>query len=152
MENVNEKLKKVCFLANVSDEEIINFLKECGYSLDTQIYYKSDGARKAIERTYDPKTHKIILEVCCKKDEDVLIHNILMNKLGPVLKEFVYDYNSRLIFIKDYDIIEMHPHGSNGILQNAYAQFMYKKFGERYRKNYNRDINKQNKKQDTERE
>ena len=144
-----EKAKQTSFLAYLTDKDIICLLNECGYKLDINIESKSDGARKPITRRYDSRNRKIIIEVCAINEFSEQIMNALAFKMPLLLNSALRQYNTSFIVIKDFEIINFMSIEQNASeLQNKFAQFMYKKFGERYRIRYNKWVARNNKKLD----
>ena len=139
-----EDYKKTSFLANVTNEEIRDFLNLCGYRLDYRIVDEADGQRKTIERIYDSRNRKVKIEVCAINIDQEKIYITIARKSG-LYSVFDNRFSTTLIFITDYKISVLGINDDTKI-QNIYAKFMYKKFGERYKKSYNRVATMHNKK------
>lgn len=148
-----EQYKTTSFLANVSDDEIIRILKKCGYRVYYEIERETDGERKPIERIYNPKTKKVYLEISCKN----VSLETLTYRLLPVSNLFdINTFNVSLVIVNDYIMMDLLQNCIESLpknrLQDAYAEFMYNKFGEQYRLKYNRYHSKRNRKIDEEKE
>lgn len=142
-----EKAKATSFVAHLSDEEIIKLLKDCGYSLDSHIFENSDFHRRPIERNYDSRNRKMIIEICGINNYKQNVMHAMARKI-PILNYYnchFEKYNTSLIIIKDYEMYDLFMQDKSPF-QEKFVDFMYKKFGERYRIAYNKNATRQNNK------
>ncbi len=138
--------RKTSFLANVTDDEITDFLNKCGYQLNYNIVYETDGLKKPIERIFNPN-NKVILEISAI---DVYKQNLfyeIAKRAGfsNILDNSKYDSCSSMIICTDYcvfDIANSMKDTINDKLQKEYVKFMYAKFGENYKNCYNNYVMK----------
>ncbi len=142
-----EDYKKTSFLANVSYQEIKEIVEQCGYSLVYRLGGEEDGQRQTIEKIYDSKNRKVIIEVCAKNKLQEELHNRTMQIFG-FGKTFPDYFSTTILRIEDYSIYDMlnssvSDNSNVEQMQKTYASYMYNKFGERYRQAYNRYITRQ---------
>lgn len=148
-----EDYKKTSFVANLSNEDIKELVNICGYRLDYRIVDDSDGMRQTIERVYDSRNRKVRIEVCAINKAQEEIYNKIASKSGLFS---IFDKNrfiTTILIINDYtmyDMIQsMKDESVSKDMQETFIQYMYNKFGEKYRTNYNkyatRQIHKNNK-------
>lgn len=148
-----EDYKKTSFVANLTDKDVKELINKCGYRLDYRVVDESDGMRQTIERVYDSRNRKVRVEVCAINRMQEGIYNKVssMSGLFPVFES--NKYCSTVIVISDYAMYDMLQtmldKKSNVDMQTTFAKYMYDKFGERYKTNYNkyitRIVNKANK-------
>jgi ribosomal protein S8 len=144
-----EKAKRTSFLAHVTDEEITKLLIDCGYILDRNIEDETDGNRKPITRIYDSRNRKVIIEVCAINKFCQQVFNAMSIKMPYFMSNAMRQYNTSLIIIRDYSMFDL-MHQDDSDMQNKFANFMYSKFGEKYRINYNKWITRQINKESNE--
>lgn len=134
-----EKAKQTSFVANLTDDEIIRLLYDCGYILDFDIYGETDGQRKPITRRYDSRNRKVVIEVCAV---DSLKRNIMhaMSRKIPILDFYRHHsggFLTSLIIIRDYQMYDIFQNNEQPF-QEKFTDLMLKKFGDRYRTAYNK--------------
>lgn len=134
-----EKAKQTCFVAHLTDQEIVKLLYDCGYVLDVDIYGATDGQRKPIERKYDSRNRKVVIEVCAV---DTFKRNVMhaMARKIPILNFYNHHsggFHTSLIIIRDYQMYDLFMMNDSPF-QEKFNQLMLNKFGERYRIAYNK--------------
>lgn len=147
-----EDYKKTSFVANLTDEDVKELINKCGYRLDYRLVDESDGMRQTIERVYDSKNRKVRVEVCAINRMQEDIYNKVASKSG-LFSIFDKRFITTILIVNDYEMYDMLQtmldKKSNVDMQTTFAKYMYDKFGERYKTNYNkyitRIVNKANK-------
>ncbi len=147
-----EDYKKTSFVANLTDEDVKELINKCGYRLDYRLADESDGMRQTIERVYDSKNRKVRVEVCAINRMQEDIYNKVASKSG-LFSIFDKRFITTILIVNDYEMYDMLQSmldkKSNVDMQTTFAKYMYDKFGERYKTNYNkyitRIVNKANK-------
>lgn len=147
-----EDYKKTSFVANLTDEDVKELINKCGYRLDYRLVDESDGMRQTIERVYDSKNRKVRVEVCAINRMQEDIYNKVASKSG-LFSIFDKRFITTILIVNDYEMYDMLQSmldkKSNVDMQTTFAKYMYDKFGERYKTNYNkyitRIVNKANK-------
>lgn len=147
-----EDYKKTSFVANLTDEDVKELINKCGYRLDYRIVDESDGMRQTIERVYDSRNRKVRVEVCAINRMQEDIYNKVASKSG-LFSIFDKRFITTILIVNDYEMYDMLQSMKDATIdkdmQNTFAQYMYNKFGEKYKTNYNkyitRIVNKANK-------
>ena len=147
-----EDYKKTSFVANLTDEDVKELINKCGYRLDYRLVDESDGMRQTIERVYDSRNRKVRVEVCAINRMQEDIYNKVASKSG-LFSIFDKRFITTILIVNDYEMYDMLQtmldKKSNVDMQTTFAKYMYDKFGERYKTNYNkyitRIVNKANK-------
>ena len=147
-----EDYKKTSFVANLTAEDVKELINKCGYRLDYRLADESDGMRQTIERVYDSKNRKVRVEVCAINRMQEDIYNKVASKSG-LFSIFDKRFITTILIVNDYEMYDMLQSmldkKSNVDMQTTFAKYMYDKFGERYKTNYNkyitRIVNKANK-------
>lgn len=142
-----EDYKKTSFAANLTDEDIKELINKCGYRLDYRVVDESDGMRQTIERVYDSRNRKVRVEVCAINRMQEAIYNKVASKSGLFS---IFDKNrfiTTILIVNDYEMYDMiqsmKDATSNKDMQNTFTQYMYNKFGEKYKTNYNKYVTRQ---------
>lgn len=148
-----EDYKKTSFVANLTNEDIKELVNKCGYRLDYRLVDEDEGMRHTIERVYDSRNRKVRVEVCAINKMQEEIYNKVALKSGLFS---IFDKNrftTTILIINDYEMYDMiqsmKDESIDKNMQETFAHYMYNKFGEKYKTNYNkyvtRQINKNNK-------
>ena len=142
-----EDYKKTSFVANLTDEDIKELINKCGYRLDYRVVDESDGMRQTIERVYDSRNRKVRVEVCAINRMQEGIYNKVASKSGLFP---IFDKNkfiTTILILNDYEMYDMIQSMKdatiNKDMQTTFAKYMYDKFGERYKTNYNKYVTRQ---------
>lgn len=142
-----EDYKKTSFVANLTDEDIKELINKCGYRLDYRVVDESDGMRQTIERVYDSRNRKVRVEVCAINRMQEDIYNKVASKSGLFP---IFDKNkfiTTILILNDYEMYDMIQSMKdatiNKDMQTTFAKYMYDKFGERYKTNYNKYVTRQ---------
>lgn len=142
-----EDYKKTSFVANLTDEDIKELINKCGYRLDYRVVDESDGMRQTIERVYDSRNRKVRVEVCAINRMQEAIYNKVASKSGLFP---IFDKNkfiTTILILNDYEMYDMIQSMKdatiNKDMQTTFAKYMYDKFGEKYKTNYNKYVTRQ---------
>lgn len=142
-----EDYKKTSFVANLTDEDIKELINKCGYRLDYRVVDESDGMRQTIERVYDSRNRKVRVEVCAINRMQEDIYNKVASKSGLFS---IFDKNkfiTTILILNDYEMYDMIQSMKdatiNKDMQTTFAKYMYDKFGEKYKTNYNKYVTRQ---------
>ena len=141
-------INKGKYISQLKTTELINFFKNNGYELVT---LTDDKGRKipSIERSYTD------VFVRCRNIEDFDTMKAIkahMLRKNPFLTPFMFnsEFTDRIeaIMLKDFSLTRISAIDfSEDKLAKAYINYMYDKFGEEYREDYNRYVSQLNSKE-----
>lgn len=141
------------FVMMLTPKEIKTVLNLCGYKLNNSIVDDLGYPIPAITKFYDAENDEYVIEAKCISTEKNELNNTF-KKLAPRLP-YVEHYFSidetTIVWLRDFYITELAIIPDQDKLaenQKAFAQFMYKNFGEHYKKEYNKNIRKMIKEQE----
>lgn len=145
--NKKELAKQRSFIYKLTKSQIVDLLKECGLVLNTNIYSEYDGKLlPAIEKGYNKENDTWEIFIRCKTTDKYL--NDINNMVASFMPSFFtskYSMLDSMVVLTDYSLHELTICGDEERainLQNVFANFMYKQFGEDYRTSYNEYITK----------
>ncbi len=150
---------KINFTKYLTKKDVITFLDNAGYKLCDNLITKNGEVRKSYNKSKDKETgtYSIFL-ICDKKEAEDLKSNITLSKalFKAMMPLNLFSFNNpydnfghTLILVDDYLVStlgncdylnETLGIKDNSKLQEKYAEYMVKKFGEFYRKEYNQFV------------
>lgn len=134
------------YINKITKKDIVKFLNSVGYCLNESIYDDMGEQVPPYEKNIDRKTKECDIVTRCSK----INPNPILNKLSNLIKltdnMYVKDLEAAVFVFTDYNA-SVFTLDSDANFQYAFAKFMYAKFGEEYKKDYNSFVKKQMKEQ-----
>jgi len=130
------------YVNKLTKRDIAKFLDTIGYCFNESIYDDMGEQVPAYEKYTNRKTKECeITAKCIKSKQDPLLNKI--KTLIPFnTNSYFNGLETAILLIHDYKVSSITLDSATDF-QNSYAKFMYEKFGEEYKKDYNNFVKQQ---------